>query len=345
MIHRLISSSTPSSVLGRVKFASLLGLATVLPALAEIKINDNLGISGFTAGSYQYSSLKGAPSSDSFDVDAAKLNFNAKFDKVTSTIGFYYTPTSTGSNNVTIIEANVTYDAGNGVSVTGGKFLSWFGYEAFDQVNKLQVSSAYINRGGTVMFYPAYHEGVTVQYSDSQWSSGVALLDSVFGPTIYRGDGELKHNAGFEGFVSYKGVKDLTVWAGIAYDTKGNKSYQTHSDTVYNIWASYQVGQALLAAEYIYNDGGPGAKGSTGLVLVDYSFTKELSTTFRISTGKLDDLTPSWKGLGFTKFTVSPAYKVTQNLLIRPEISYIKYRNNGPLTSETFYALQAVFKL
>ena len=111
MIRRLISLSSPSSVLGGVKFAGLLGLATVLPALAEIKINENLGISGFTAGSYQCSSLKGAPSSDSFDVDAAKQNFNAKFDKVTSTIGFYYTPTSSGSNNVTddLVRPEISY--------------------------------------------------------------------------------------------------------------------------------------------------------------------------------------------------------------------------------------------
>src|SRR4051812_26000803 len=118
----------------RVLIAALAMAAGV--ARAEIKLNDNFSVSGYAAGSYQYWKPSGATSGDSFDVDAAKISFNTNFKPVTSSFGFYYTPNSTGANNITLIDANVTYDAGNGVNVTGGKFLSWMGYEAFDRVNR-----------------------------------------------------------------------------------------------------------------------------------------------------------------------------------------------------------------
>jgi Putative beta-barrel porin-2, OmpL-like. bbp2 len=329
---------------GKIGFAlvALAGLA-VTCARGEIKLNDNFSVAGYAAGSYMYVAPSGAPSSDSFDLNAAKISFNTKFDPVTATFGVYYTQSSAGTNNLTLIDANVTYDAGGGLTVTGGRFLSWMGYEAFDAVNKSQVSSAYINPHGTIMFYPAYHEGVKVKYSTPEVTVGVALLDSLNGPSIYRGDGELKHNAGMEGFLSYTGVKDLTVWAGIGYDSAGAQPYQKHAVTISNVWVSYNFGPAVLAGEIIHQDAGTGSTGTDGLVLLEYTFSKELSTAFRISTGKLDSVA-AMPGLEFTKFTVSPAYKLTEHLLIRPEISYLDYRHNAPVGHETVYALQAIFK-
>jgi hypothetical protein len=320
--------------------------ALALPAAglrADIKLNDNFSVGGYAAGSYQYVSPTGAPSSDSFDLNASKISFNTKFDPVSATMGVYYTQTSSGTNNLTLIDANATYDAGGGLTITGGRFLSWMGYEAFDAVNKSQVSSAYINPHGTIMFYPAYHEGVKIKYSTPEVTTGVAVLDSLNGPSIFRGDSELKHNAGFEGFVSYNGVKDLTVWAGIGYDTAGAQPYQKHSVAIYNAWASYNLGSATLAGEIIHQDAGLGATGTGALVLLEYNFSKQVSSAFRVSGGTLDDV-GKIQGLGFTKFTVSPAYKVTDHLIVRPEVSYLHYKNNAPISHETVFALQAIFK-
>jgi hypothetical protein len=324
-------------------FIAVVAAGAALCARADVKIKDNLSRWGYAVGSYDYVDPSGAPSSDSFNLDAAKLSLLAKFDAVSADFGAYYTQTSNGADNLTLIDANVTYDAGSGLTITGGRFLSWMGYEAFDPINMYQVSSAYINPDGTIMFYPAYHEGVKVKYSAGDVTVGAALLDSLYGPSIYRGDGELKHNFGTEVFASFNPLKGLTIWTGIGYDSPGGLPSQVHSDTLYNVWVQYQVGNATIAGEYLYNDAARASTGSDGLILLDYAFTKQISSAFRISSGKLKntDVSP---GLGFTKYTVSPTYAVTEHFSIRPEISYIDYKNNGPIGHDTFYAIQALFK-
>jgi hypothetical protein len=313
------------------------------PSFADVKLNDNFSISGYAVGSYQYIETSGAGSSDSFNLDASKVSLLAKFDEVSADFGVYYTQTAAGTNNLTLIDANVTYDAGGGLTITGGRFLSWMGYEAFDSINKNQASSAYINPNGTIMFYPAYHEGVKVKYSLDNVTLGAALLDSLNGPTIYRGDGELKHNFGSEVFVAFDPVKNLRIWTGVGYDSPGALASQVVSTTVYNIWVQYVIGDVTLAAECIHQSTSTPGTGTDGMVLLDYAFTKKVSAAFRISTGKLDN-TAVAQGLGFTKFTVSPTVAITDHLAIRPEISYIDYKNDGPINHDTFYAVQALFK-
>lgn len=320
------------------------GLATALScARADVKLNDNVSLSGYVVGSYQYVDTSGAPSSDSFDLDAAKASLLLNFSPVSADLGVYYTQTASGTGDLTLIDANVTYDAGGGLTITGGRFLSWMGYEAFDPVNMFQVSSAYINPNGTIMFYPAYHEGLKIKYASKYITVGAALLDSLNGPTIYRGDGELRHNAGTEVFAALTPIPGLTIWTGLGYDTKGAEPYQRYSTTVANVWVQYVVGSATVAGEWIQQSHGPGASGEDGLVLLDYGFTAKLSSAFRVSTGKLDN-TAAAPGLGFTKYTVSPAYKLVPHLTLRPEVSYIDYRNDGPIDHDVFYAVQALFQ-
>lgn len=309
-------------------------------ARADIMLTPNFGVSGYAAGAYEYVSPAGVSSSDSFDLTNAKMSLNPKFDAVSASLGLYYRK---GPNDIYLIDAYVSYDAGQGVTITGGRFLSYMGFEAFDTANRYQPSSAYINPHGTIMFYPAYHEGVKVNYKTPEFESGVALLDSMNGPTIWRGDSELIHNFGTEVYLAYTGVKGLTVWGGFGYDSKGHESYQKDSTKLYNLWVSYTFGDATVAAEIVHQDAGPGAGGTDGLVLLNYAFTKQLSTAFRISAGKADSL-GGVAGLKFTKFTVSPSYAVTEHLFIRPEVSYIDYKNLGPIGHETYYAVQAVFK-
>ena len=75
-------------------------------------------------------------------------------------------------------------------------------------------------------------------YSDKETGFGLALLDSVYSGSYYlKGDGELKHNAGFEGYFVYKAIPDVTVWAGFAYDTKGNVIHKKDEIVTFNIWA------------------------------------------------------------------------------------------------------------
>jgi hypothetical protein len=326
--------------------ATLLALAAT--ASAEVKINDNFSVSGYIEGSYQYMSPKPGPSSDSFNIDSSQLLFTASFKPVTGVVSLFYVPNAV--HETTVLDAYATYDAGNGISVTGGKFLSYLGYESFFTVNNPEISFA---NGDFLAPIPGYHDGVKIDYSDKEWGAGVALLDSVYSSfagvvngvpyssSFYlKGDGELKHNAGFEGYVKYTGVENLTLWGGVAHDTKGKTILgQTHSVTTLDFWAQYQIDKATaVAAEYANKDGGTGNKGYNWLALVTYAVNDKLSLAGRVSGEKVSD-----GGPGFTKFTVAPGYAVTANLTVRAEFSYYDYTDYAKDTG-TFYGVQAFFK-
>jgi hypothetical protein len=328
------------------KLLSLVGVATAfatVSAYADIKLNDNLTLSGYAVGAYTYFSPNPGTSSDSLfdaskappgagDANAIDLTVTATYKPVTGVISFFDFPnTAVGLN---VLDAYVTYDAGGGVTVTGGKFLSYLGYESFYPTQMSQISYA---NGDFLGAIPAYHTGLKFDYSVDNTGAGFAVLDSVFSPYGYnRGDGELKRNAGFEGYVTQK-AGDLTVWGGFGYDTKGN--FQPHSVLTLDLWLSYQINKATtVAAEYQHKDGGLGAKGYNWLTFASYSFTDKVSSAFRISGEKLSD-----GGPGFMKYTVCPAYALTDHLTVRAEVSYYSYKDYYA-NHATFFGVQALFK-
>ena len=328
----------------RVKAAAFAFLAASVSAMADIKLNDNISLNGYAVGSYQLTSPSPGASSDTFQVDTALLGSTFTFKPVTGAVSVLYTPNT--ANEVTLLDANVTYDAGGGVSFTGGKFLSYLGYESFYPINMDQISYA---NGQFLGPIPGYHSGLRLDYSDAANSAGIAVLDSVYSPyNATKGDGELKNNQGFEAFYSYKGIKDVVLWAGLAYDTKGG--FQPHDVLTLDFWASYQIDKAArIAAEYANKDGGPGAKGYNWLAFLDYSFNDKASCAFRVSGENMSDGGPS-----FTKYTICPGYALTANLTVRAEYSYTKYSGYSTVdnTTETtinhdsasFFGVQAVFK-
>jgi hypothetical protein len=323
--------------------AALLALAVT--ASAEIKLNDNFSVSGYVEGSWQYTSPKPGDSSDKFNIDSSQLLFTTTFKPVTGVVSLFYVPNAT--QETTVLDAYVTYDAGQGITITGGKFLSYLGYESFFTVNNPEISFA---NGDFLAPIPGYHSGVKIDYSDKAIGAGVALVDSVYSPFYLKGDGELKHNAGFEGYVSYKAVENLTLWAGFAYDTKGSRniSSQWHSVFTFDLWAQYQVNKTIMvAAEYAHKDGGvfddgdggiTSSKGYNWLGLLTYSVTDKVSTAFRISGEKVTNGGPS-----FTKYTIAPGVAVTDKLTVRAEYSYQDYKN-ASVDKASFFGVQAYFK-
>ncbi len=312
------------------RFAHLGGLAaTVLAAAsatqAEVKINENFSVAGYAAGSYQ--ALDKADV-DKFDIDAAKISFLANYAPVTGTASVYYTP---GDDDVTLLDIFATYDFGNGHSVTGGKFLSYLGFEAFDIPNMYQITYA---NGDFLGAIPGYHSGVKYNYTSGVFSAGAAVLDSVYGGL--KGDGELGESAGYEGFVSYTGVPGLTLWAGFAYQGD-NPQESAEETTTFNFWASYQVSkEVLVAAEYTTKDS-YSTDGSNWLLFLNYASSDKFTTTFRVSGEDIDH------GPSFLKYTVAPSYAVTDNLVIRAEISLYDY-DDYEFSSDTFYGVQGIFK-
>jgi len=308
-----------------------LALAFAGQAMAEVKLNDAFSVSGYVAGSYQYSKTAAAIATDHLDVDSSQLLFKYNSAPVTGVASVYYVPKQ-APDEATLLDAYATYDVGNGVSVTGGKFLSYLGYESFFVVNNPTISFA----NGAIGVIPGYHSGVKVDYSDKEWGFGGALLDSVYGATSLKGDGSLKSGQGYEGYVTYKGVTDLTIFGGVAFD---NQSAVTGKDiATYNIWASYKVdAKTTVAAEFAQRDGGGRTdKGSNWLFLANYQATDKVNCAFRISGEKDMDA-----GTKLVKYTVAPGIALTKDLTVRAEYSLTDARVGR---NNNFFGVQAYVK-
>lgn len=332
----------------RYKLAAGLTLAASLTAFADIKVNENLTISGYAVASYEYFSPDPGAEYDSLfngakdtpSADALKTIFTMNFKPVTGVVSLFYIPqipTGVMKDELTVLDAYATYDIGNGGSVTAGKFLSYLGYEAFDPVNMSQISYSPVTVG-TLASIPAYHTGVKFDFADKVIGYGLALVDSVYSPLgIDKGDGELKRNAGFEGYVTSKGLGDLTLWAGFAYDTKGG--FQAHNVLTLDVWAQYAIDKKnTVAAEFLHKDGGDFSKGYTWLAYYNYAFTDKASIVARIGGEKLEGKTA---GADFMQYTLGPSFKVTDNLTVRAEYSYYDYDGGA---SKSLFGLQGVFK-
>lgn len=319
----------------RFKIAAAVSLAASLTAFADIKVNESLSVSGYAAGSYRITDPDPGSATDKFDMDAVKTLFTTNFKPVTGSVSLFYQPGA--PSDVTVLDAFVTMDVGNGSTITAGKFLSYLGYEAFDIANMSQISYA---NGDFLGPIPGYHSGVKWDFSDKDTGFGLALVDSVYsGPNYLKGDGELRHNAGFEGYFVYKAIPDVTVWTGFAYDTKGNVIHKNNEIFTANIWLGYNLTKdSTLGLEYVHKDGGLGDTGYNWLAFYSYNFSSKVSSAFRLSGEKLKD-----GGPGFTKFTVAPAYKINDNFLVRTEVSYYDYKDYSA-DKAVFFAVQSVFK-
>ena len=307
-------------------------LAVAANTFAEIKLNDKFAVSGYISGSVSDTITDNVE--DSFmDVDAVKLAGTAAFEKVTGTVSLH----TFSSHEPVVLDAYATYNLGGGGSVTVGKFLSYLGFEAFDYPNMLQIS--YANSIGG--FIPAYHAGVRLDYSADGVSAGVAVLDSVYGPTYYKGDGELDNGAGLEGYVKFsKG--DSAFFAGFAYDDGvGGGSANRYT---FDFWGQTKAGKTTLAAEYCYSkfkSGGTDADGYFWLLLAMHPVTDKWTVTARISGGEDESL--GLPAPSFFKTTLSPAVTITDNLALLFEYSHIKY-DDFSAKKQDFVAAQVIFK-
>lgn len=312
--------------------AALLTLTAA--ANAEVKLNDNFSISGYISGSVADTITDEVE--DSFmDVDSVKLQATATFEKTSGTISMH----SFADHDPKFLDVYATYTLDAGNSVTVGNFLSYLGYEAFDYPNMLQIS--YANTLGA--FIPAYHSGVKYDFSSGSTSGGIAILDSVYGPTYYKGDGELDNGAGLEAYVKFT-QGESSLFAAIAYDDGVGGS--TDDRFTFDVWGQTKVGATTLAAEYCYSklsSSGPDADGYFWLLLAMQPINDKWTVTGRLSGGEDESLAIGPGTPTFLKATISPAVTITDHLGLLFEYSYIKY-DDFVAEKQHFLSAQVIFK-
>lgn len=309
-------------------------LAFAATALAEVKLTDKFAVSGYVSGTVSNTTTDGVE--DSFmDVDAVKLAATGTFEKVTGTVSLH----TFTSHDPVVLDAYAAYTLGSGSTVTFGKFLSYLGYEAFDYPSMLQISYA----NPMAAFIPAYHSGVKFDFSAGSTSAGFAVVDSVYGPTYYKGDGELDNGAGFEAYAKFSSDA-ASVFLSLAYDE--GVAGGTDDRLTFDAWAQTKVGATTLAAEYCVSkldNGGGDPDGYFWLLLAMQPLNDKWTVTGRISGGEDESLAIGPNTPSFFKATISPAVTLTDNLGILFEYSYIKY-DDFSADKAHFLAAQVIFK-
>lgn len=319
----------------RFKAAAALSLAASLTAFADVKVNENFSINGYFIGSATTTDPDGAADIDTYfenkggpaivNADAVKVGALGTSGQLSAYGSILYLPGA--ANEAGLLDAYATLDVGSGVKLTGGKFLSYLGYEAFDPVNMSQLTY-----GSTIFAIPAYHSGARIDYSSKTYSLGLAAVDSVFPGRngFFEGDREFSDDIGFEAIMTYTGIDKLTVFAGIAYEDTDGAANETF---VFDLWASYKLTDKLTIAGEIdtMEDVGTG-----WLAFASYAFTDKFSTAFRISG-------VDWDGPGGgndTKYTIAPTITLSSNVAIRAEYSV----GRGDTSDYNFFGVQGILK-
>jgi hypothetical protein len=302
------------------------GEVMTAPAPSPVSTPDWLKVSGYAAAAYTYTDVQNGGNDESlFDAgtpfDAVKLGLEATQGAFSAYASLFYSPNSdansfAGGTEAGILDAYATYTTGD-FKITGGKYLSYLGYEAFDAVNMTQLSYANSTTGGV----PAYHTGVKVDYSTEVWGAGFSLSDSIRGPSFWEGDADWGNGLGYEAYVVYKGIEKLTLWGGMAYDdTDGLSDFYS-----LDVWASYDVSDKLtVAAEIIYADNTlSGAESAVGgLAFLKYAFTEKFSTVFRFGIDEVESTGPAVFAPDNYKYTIAPTYAFNEHFLMRAEVSF-----------------------
>ena len=224
--------------------------------------------------------------------DVSQVELNLDYESGPISVSIDYDIYSTDGNNdgtadqsgADLEEAIITYDFGNGFSITGGKMLSYLGFEAYDPTNMYQYSYAYDQGGGAQNIYDGYDDGVSLDFANDTFSVGIFA--------------SVEQDGGYEYAFAFTGIDNLTVKAIMA-------DWDAYETTTY--WASYQMEKLLVAAEVAEKDNTTGTDIEGWLIMGNYAVTDAVGLTLRYSEQEVgtDE---------YEKITISPSYVFTDNL-------------------------------
>lgn len=289
-------------------------VAGASPAYAEIEIGEGFSVSGFVDMSFYDVSDDG--DSGSFGIDQFETQFMyAGSNGVSAQVDVEYSNDFEDESTTFVEQAFITKAFTEQFSMKVGRFLSYTGWEAEEPTGLFQYSGT----GYASAFYGYYQNGVSAYYDGGKFALMGSVVTSAFNP--YDTDTE---DLGYEVGVALMPIEGLTTKAFYIKDD------DTDTDVI-NFWVSYAFGGFTLAGEY--NDADYGAtKGDGYLLMANYA-----SGPYGITVRYHD-----YEALGTdtSGFTISPSYKVGDNLLLVAE-----YRKDdfGPGNKPSSVALEALF--
>lgn len=322
MSQKTESKVTRHLIAGAVAAAAV-GVGSI--AHADVDLAQGLKIKGFADMSVYNLKPQGGPSVSSAAIDRVKTTLMFSLPKdISADVGIQYGEKFGGGGTGTYIQqATVSKAFTEQFKVKFGRFLSYSGWETEEPTGLFQSTGS----GYAPLFYGYYQNGVSGSYNSDKFDLMGSVVTSAFDPL----DSDAK-KLGYEVGAAIKPVKGLV---GKVFYIKDNDS-----DTdIVNAWASYSASGFTFAGEYNTANYAAGAKGDGFLVMGNYA-TGPWSFTLRY----VDYSTKNGRGVKTLKtnsITVSPSYKVSDNLLLITEYRKDTVKVGG--TDSDRVTLEALF--
>jgi len=314
--------------------ATLVAFGLVGSASA-IEINENLSINGFIDGSITKTDqdvAAGQPSADTanWGIDEIEVDFLFNVGSVSGAV-HVDTNDAAGTGDLDIEQAHFTYTLDNGVSLTFGRYGSALGLEREDPAGLYTYSRAYGTSAfnlGNIDANDGAREGLRVSYAAEAWSLGVSIENPA---GTVRTAGAAKNDLDFEVALAFTGIENLSV--GVGY-FKDNEATAANEIDVTNVTATYQVGKALLGAEFTQADTAT-VDLDAHMFLVDYDVSDKLGVAVRYSSYE------AAANVDVDQITIAPNYAITDSLGAILEYSDISHDNAN--SDSDFIALELTY--
>ncbi|MDE2808678.1 MAG: porin [Gemmatimonadota bacterium] len=224
---------------------------------------------------------------------------------------------------VELEQAFITYDTGEGLALTVGKFLSCTGFEAAEPTGMYQYSYS------ATLVYGGYQNGVSASYGSDMFGLYGAVVSSVWdgAETDVSGD---ESDVGFEAQVALMPVEGMTAKAALAREDE---------QTLINVWGMLETGSLTVAAEVnSMSDWGAYESGLGYLGMVNYGLSDQVGVTARYSA-------IAWTPIGSgeddetSEITIAPSFAVSDNWGL---VAEVKMLTVGDADAVTQIALESL---
>jgi len=306
---------------------SLAVLLVSSTAHAEIELGQGLSITGFADMSYTSVNPDGGETVNSAGIDQFETDFKfAGSSGVSAQVDIEYGENASdlsAGDDTFVEQAFITKSFTDQFSLKAGRFLSYSGWETEEPTGLFQYSGT----GYAPSFYGYYQQGVSAYYDGGKF----AVMGSVVNDAFAYAGGPLERdtdNPGYELGLALMPVEGFTTKVFYITDDKTDRD-------VINLWASYSVSGFTFAGEYSDADYGAAGNGDGYLLMANYASGPYGFTV------RYHDFQDDFRGIEASAITLSPSYKVGDNLLLVAEVRKDNVDVGG--TDSTLIALEALF--
>ncbi len=311
------------------------GAAGAIPvAHADIELGNGISITGFLDMSYSSVSPDSGSSTESVGIDQFEIDFKyAGSGGVSAQVDIEYGEGFDGSDDETFVEqAFITKAFTEKFSVKAGRFLSYSGWEAEEPTGLFQYSGT----GYAKYFYGYYQNGLSARYDGGKFAVMGSAVASAFNPNDRNSVDGVDDKKGYEFGLALMPIEGLTAKAFYIADN------DTDTDII-NVWVSYAVAGFTFAGEYNtveYGDSSAVVDGDGDGYLLMANYAKgPYGFTLRYHDFEINSAAGATVDDG-SAITLSPSYKVGDNLLLVGEYRMDESDTNGDSDS---FAIEALF--